>query len=49
MRRDRHNIGLGLESRTTEVFPADDEEGILSSTTFKIAFPYTENPKDATI
>lgn len=44
-----HNIGLGLESRTTEVFPADDEDRIMSSTTFKIAFSYIEDAKDATI
>ncbi|RSL88316.1 hypothetical protein CEP52_015256 [Fusarium oligoseptatum] len=40
-----HNIGLGLESRTTEVFPLDDEDRIMSSTTFKIAFSYTEDPQ----
>ncbi|RSL84312.1 hypothetical protein CEP51_004003 [Fusarium floridanum] len=44
-----HNIGLGLESRTTEVFPLDDEDRIMSSTTFKIAFSYTEDPQNATI
>lgn len=44
-----HNIGLGLESRTTEVFPVDDEDRVMSSTTFKIAFSYTEDPKDPTV
>ncbi|UPK96945.1 hypothetical protein LCI18_007880 [Fusarium solani-melongenae] len=44
-----HSIGLGLESRTTEVFPLDDEDSIMSSTTFKIAFSYTENPENSAI
>lgn len=44
-----HNIGLGLESRLTEVFPPGDEEKMINSTSFKIAFSYTENPDDATI
>ncbi|KAI8681050.1 hypothetical protein NCS55_00354800 [Fusarium keratoplasticum] len=44
-----HSIGLGLESRTTEVFPLDDEDSIMSSTTFKIAFSYAENPENSAI
>ncbi|RMJ08407.1 hypothetical protein CDV36_011986 [Fusarium kuroshium] len=44
-----HTIGLGLESRATEVFPPGDEEKMINSTSFKIAFSYMEDPDDATI
>ncbi|KAI8674571.1 hypothetical protein NCS57_00355300 [Fusarium keratoplasticum] len=44
-----HSIGLGLESRTTVVFPPGDEDRLMSSTTFKIAFSYSENAQNATI
>ncbi|KAJ4319194.1 hypothetical protein N0V84_006476 [Fusarium piperis] len=37
-----HDVGLGLESRTDEVFPADEQDRILNFTTFKIAVSYTE-------
>lgn len=40
-----HDVGLRLEGRTAEVFPADDEDRILGSATFKIAVSYTEYPE----
>ncbi|KAM0418717.1 hypothetical protein ACHAPT_012315 [Fusarium lateritium] len=44
-----HEVGLGLESRTSEVFPADGEARFMDSATFKIAVSFTEDPDAAMI
>lgn len=38
-----HDIGLGLESRTDEVFPADEQDRVFNFTAFKLAISYTED------